>query len=140
MNNIQQNRLYVITLIGLGVVVFVALVLYALRSNINLYYTPTQIAAGEAPKQTQIDVGGLVKKGSVSWKGETVTFVLTDGEMELTVSFAGILPDLFREGQGIVAKGELDTENDFVATQVLAKHDETYMPPEVARSLKVERD
>jgi len=119
----------------------VGLVLYALSQNLNLFYTPTQIAHGEVPLQRTIRMGGLVVPGSVKRDPHNlkVRFVLTDNVSEVTVEYDGILPDLFREGQGIVALGQLNGPNDLMATQVLAKHDENYMPPEVAASLQAEK-
>ena len=111
---------------------------YALRQNINLFYTPQQIASGEAPLDAQMRVGGLVEPGTVIRNPDTldVTFGLTDGKGRFTVHYQGILPDLFREGQGIVANGPLVSRTRFEAEEVLAKHDETYMPPEVQEALE----
>ncbi len=123
-------------LVGVGVAV--ALALLALRENINLFYSPSEVAAGEAPTGRVVRVGGLVQAGSVrrAEEGLDVEFVLTDGAATVTVRYRGILPDLFREGQGIVAQGRLGPEGVLVADQVLAKHDENYMPPEVADALR----
>lgn len=125
--------LFFLVIIGL----VVALVLYALRQNISLFYTPTQVIAGEAPMHHAIRVGGMVEKGSIkrAQKGLEVQFTISDYNKSIVVYYNGILPDLFREGQGIVAEGEITTENSFRATQVLAKHDANYMPPEVKASL-----
>ena len=111
---------------------------YALRQNINLFYTPQQIASGEAPLDAQMRVGGLVEPGTVIRNPDTldVTFGLTDGKGRFTVHYQGILPDLFREGQGVVAEGRLGADGVFVATEVLAKHDETYIPADVVDALK----
>jgi cytochrome c-type biogenesis protein CcmE len=113
------------------------LVLYALRQNISLFYTPTQVLAGQAPLHHVIRVGGMVEKGSIvrSEKGLEIQFKITDFEKTIVVSYQGILPDLFREGQGIVAEGELVDNRSFQASQVLAKHDANYMPPEVKAAL-----
>lgn len=113
------------------------LVLYALRQNISLFYTPTQVVKGEAPVQHPIRVGGMVEKGSIirAHKGLEVQFKITDFDKTITLSYTGILPDLFREGQGIVAEGEVIDNLHFRATQVLAKHDANYMPPEVKAAL-----
>lgn len=121
-----------------AVAIAVGLVLYALNQNINLFFTPTQIASGEAPENQTIRVGGLVVAGSVDRSPDSldVSFELTDNESQVMVSFSGILPDLFREGQGIIALGEFSEQKGFVAKEVLAKHDENYMPPEVAEALK----
>jgi cytochrome c-type biogenesis protein CcmE len=114
-----------------------ALVLYALRQNISLFYSPTQAASGQAPLQKPIRVGGMVEKGSIvrAAKGLEVQFKITDYEKTITVVYNGILPDLFREGQGIVAEGQLTSHFNFQASQVLAKHDANYMPPEVKAAL-----
>lgn len=114
-----------------------ALVLYALRQNISLFYTPTQVASGEAPLQRAIRIGGMVEKGSIirAQKGLDVQFKITDFDKTITVVYTGILPDLFREGQGIVAEGQVIDNQHFQASQVLAKHDANYMPPEVKAAL-----
>ena len=114
-----------------------ALVLYALRQNISLFYTPTQVAVGQAPLHHPIRVGGMVEKGSIirDAKGLGVQFKITDFEKTITVIYQGILPDLFREGQGIVAEGQVTDKLYFRASQVLAKHDANYMPPEVKAAL-----
>ncbi len=121
-----------------GVALAVGLALLALRENINLFYSPSQVAAGEAPAGRVVRVGGLVEQGSVrrAAEGLDVEFVLTDGAERVTVRYRGILPDLFREGQGIVAQGRIGPDGVLVAEQVLAKHDENYMPPRVAEALR----
>jgi cytochrome c-type biogenesis protein CcmE len=108
-----------------------------LRQNISLFYTPTQIAAGEAPQQHHIRLGGMVEKNSIlrGQKGLEVQFKITDFNRTITVTYTGILPDLFKEGQGVVAEGQLVDNQHFRASQVLAKHDENYMPPEVKAAL-----
>jgi cytochrome c-type biogenesis protein CcmE len=111
-----------------------ALALNALRSNVAFFYTPSQVLAGEAPRARTFRVGGLVKAGSLRRDGMTVDFVVTDLAHDLDVRYTGILPDLFREGKGAVAQGRLEGDA-FVATEVLAKHDENYMPPEAQRAL-----
>jgi cytochrome c-type biogenesis protein CcmE len=137
MKRIRKRRLWgVITLLTCcGLAAF--LVMSALRSNINLFFTPTQVAKGEAPIGPRIRVGGMVEKGSVV-RGNNlqVQFVVTDFAHRVTISYSGILPDLFREGQGIVALGYISPNNQFHASEILAKHDENYMPPEVQRALK----
>lgn len=114
-----------------------SLVLYALRQNISLFYTPTQVVSGVAPHNHPIRVGGMVEKGSIvrATKGLGVRFKLTDFNKMITVTYVGILPDLFREGQGVVAEGQINDALEFHAAQVLAKHDANYMPPEVKASL-----
>ena len=112
-----------------------ALVLNAFQSNLVFFFTPTQIAAGEAPKERAFRVGGLVKDGSLQRDGITAHFVVTDTAKEIPVSYSGILPDLFREGKGVVAQGKLGADGKFVASEVLAKHDENYMPPEAKHAV-----
>ncbi|WP_421711550.1 cytochrome c maturation protein CcmE [Alcanivorax sp.] len=138
MNAARKQRLILVVSILVGLAIACGLMFYALRQNINLFFTPQQVMAGEAPLETQMRVGGLVEEGSVVRDQETldVQFVLTDGKGRFTVHYQGILPDLFREGQGIVANGTLISTNRFEAEEVLAKHDETYMPPEVQDALE----
>ncbi|MFA7239172.1 MAG: cytochrome c maturation protein CcmE [Sulfuricellaceae bacterium] len=112
-----------------------ALVLSAFKSNLVFFYTPTQIAAGEAPKERVFRVGGLVKNGSLQRDGITAHFIVTDTAKEIPVAYTGILPDLFREGKGVVAQGKLGADGKFVAGEVLAKHDENYMPPEAKHAV-----
>ena len=114
----------------------VGLVLYALNSNIVFFYTPTQVAQQEAPRGKHFRIGGLVQPGSVVRDGTRVSFVVTDNAREIPVAFTGSLPDLFKEGKGVVAQGSLGDDGTFAATEVLAKHDENYMPPEAAEALK----
>ncbi len=123
---------------GLAVLgLIVALVLNAFQSNLVFFFSPTQVAAGEAPKGKAFRVGGLVKDQSLrrDADGVTLRFVITDIENDVTVAYKGILPDLFREGKGAVAQGKLGDDGLFVASEVLAKHDENYMPPEAAQAL-----
>ena len=119
----------------LGLVV--ALVLNAFQSNLVFFFSPTQVVAGEAPKGKYFRVGGLVKAGSIVREADGVTlrFVMTDIENDMIVAYKGILPDLFREGKGAVAQGKFGDDGVFVASEVLAKHDENYMPPEAAQAL-----
>ncbi|PFG07818.1 MULTISPECIES: cytochrome c maturation protein CcmE [unclassified Marinobacter] len=137
MHPIRKKRLTIVLFLLAGLAVAVGLTTYALRQNINLFYDPTQIAAGEAPADVRIRAGGMVEEGSVLRDTESlkVAFKVTDFTESVTVEYVGILPDLFAEGQGIVAMGRLNSEGVFVADQVLAKHDENYMPPEVADAL-----
>lgn len=138
MNPVRKKRLYIVLAILCGVSIAVALALTALQENINLFYTPSQIANGEAPEGTRIRAGGLVEEGSVKRSPDTleVDFVVTDGAHGVTIRYSGILPDLFREGQGVIAEGAFDAAGGFEAKRVLAKHDERYMPKEVADTLK----
>ncbi|MFZ3023078.1 cytochrome c maturation protein CcmE [Pseudomonas sp.] len=138
MNPLRKKRLLIILAILAGVAIAVALALSALQQNINLFYTPTQIANGEAPQDTRIRAGGMVAKESLKRTGDSldVEFVVTDFAKNVTIRYRGILPDLFREGQGIVALGKLNADGVLIADEVLAKHDENYMPPEVTKALK----
>lgn len=133
----RRQRLILIGLLLLGVGGAVALALTALNQNINLFYSPSQVVAGEVPEGATFRLGGMVVDGSVRRNpGDLrVRFDLTDTARTVTVEYDGILPDLFREGQGIVTTGNL-VGGSFVAQQVLAKHDETYMPPEVSEALR----
>jgi cytochrome c-type biogenesis protein CcmE len=114
-----------------------ALVLNAFQSNLVFFFSPTQVAAGEAPKGKTFRIGGLVKEGSIKREADGVTlrFVVTDTEKDLIVAYKGILPDLFKEGKGAVAQGKLSDDGVFLASEVLAKHDENYMPPEATKAL-----
>jgi cytochrome c-type biogenesis protein CcmE len=134
----RRKRLYVVLGILGGVAASVTLAVMASRDNVTFYLDPSQIAAGKAPLDKRFRVGGMVVKGSVTRKpGDLeVRFVLTDFAHEVPVEYTGVLPDLFREGQGIIAHGSMGPDGAFVADEVLAKHDEKYMPPEVAASLK----
>jgi len=133
----RKKRMAFVLAVVVGVSVAVGLALYALNQNINLFYSPTQIAKGEAAAGQRIRAGGMVVNGSVVRDQQSlqVSFDLTDYEETVTVHYSGILPDLFREGQGIVAQGSMDGNGIFQATEVLAKHDENYMPPEVKSAL-----
>ncbi len=133
----RKQRLILVCLLIAGVGGAVALALNALNENINLFYSPSQVALGEAPEGTTFRLGGMVVEGSVKRndKDLDVSFDLTDTAQVVTVTYNGILPDLFREGQGIVTTGSMQN-GEFFAQQVLAKHDETYMPPEVSDALK----
>ena len=130
----RKKRLGLILLMVAGVAVGVGLALKSLNQNIMFFFTPSEVASGKAPSNKLFRIGGMVVEGSVSRPGDglTVHFGLTDNEQSVIVKYAGILPDLFREGQGIIANGKLDGSGEFVAEEVLAKHDETYMPPELA--------
>jgi cytochrome c-type biogenesis protein CcmE len=125
-----------------GVGIATAFALQAFQQNLLYYYSPTQILAGEAPDSRSFRVGGLVQDGSVQRAPGSleVQFTLTDFANTVGVSYTGVLPDLFREGQGIIARGKLKDDGVFVAEEVLAKHDENYMPPEVKDSLKPHAD
>ncbi|MDR9466727.1 cytochrome c maturation protein CcmE [Marinospirillum sp.] len=134
----RKQKLWLLGLMLGGVSLAVGLTLYALSSNINLFFAPTQIVAGEAPQDREIRAGGMVVEGSVQRDTESlqVRFAVTDNNEEIWITFDKILPDLFREGQGVVAVGRLNDRQELVATEVLARHDENYMPPEVAEALE----
>lgn len=134
----RRKRLSLIALMLLGLGVATAFVLNAFNKNLMYFFSPSQIVGGEAPVDKQFRIGGMVVDGSVerSTTDLTTLFNLTDNAETVTVSYTGILPDLFREGQGIVAMGKLDSDGLFTASEVLAKHDENYMPPEVAEALE----
>lgn len=142
----RKRRLLLVLGSVLALALGLALVLYAMRQNINFFYTPTQIVSGEALQQAGLDrtinIGGLVVKGSVKRDPSSlkVQFKLSDTESEVTVFYEGILPDLFREGQGIIGVGKLAADNTVQASQILAKHDENYMSPEVASAIKDAED
>ncbi|WP_163649755.1 cytochrome c maturation protein CcmE [Modicisalibacter sp. 'Wilcox'] len=133
----RRRRLGVLLALMVLAAVAAGLLGYALRSNINLFFSPSQVAAGEAPVGRQIRAGGMVETGSVARDADSlaVTFTVTDFQASLEVAYQGILPDLFREGQGVVVVGRLADDGVLQADQVLAKHDENYMPPEVADAL-----
>ena len=134
----RQKRMTTVAVILAGVGIATAFALQAFQKNLLYYYSPTQIEAGEAPDTRTFRVGGLVEDGSFSRETGSLEakFTLTDYQNTVKVSYTGVLPDLFREGQGIIARGKLGPDGTFVAEEVLAKHDENYMPPEVADSLK----
>ena len=132
----RSKRALIIVGVLAAVGVGVALVLNAFNSNLVFFYTPSQIASKEAPQGRTFRIGGLVREGSVARDGVTVHFVVTDTVQSVPVRFEGILPDLFKEGKGVVAQGKLDSDGVFTAREVLAKHDENYMPPEAAEALK----
>jgi cytochrome c-type biogenesis protein CcmE len=130
----QRLLLVVVALVLLGGAS--GLVLYALSDTVAFFVTPSEIAEGKIEADRRFRLGGLVVPGSIRRDDGTVAFMLTDQASEVQVRYRGLLPDLFREGQGIVAQGELDGQGVFVASEVLAKHDESYMPPEAAEALK----
>ena len=130
----RKKRLGLILLMVAGVTVGVGFALKSLDQNIMFFFTPSEVISGKAPYNKLFRIGGMVVEGSVNRPGDglTVNFDLTDNEQRVTVQYTGILPDLFREGQGIIANGKLDKSGEFVAEEVLAKHDENYMPRELA--------
>lgn len=133
----RHKRLALISVGVVGLTVAGLFVLNAFQSNLVFFFSPTEIYSGKAPVDKEFRIGGLVEKGSVkkSADGLTVDFIVTDNNKSVTVHYRGVLPDLFREGQGIVAQGKL-RDHRFVAREVLAKHDENYMPPEAAKALE----
>ena len=138
MHPVRKQRLFLVLFIAVFSSVAVGLVMYALRGNINLFYPPVDVVAGNAPPGQPIRVGGMVVEGSVQRATDSlaVRFQLTDFKASVPVVYTGILPDLFGEGQGAVASGVLNAEGVLEATEILAKHDENYMPPEVAGALE----
>ena len=138
MNPRRRKILFSVIFIIVGMAAATALALKAFQENLLYFYSPSQVVAGEAPSSRNFRIGGLVVVNSVERDPETlfVQFKLTDTLQEVTVNYEGILPDLFREGQGIVANGQLRADGSFAASEVLAKHDENYMPVEVADALK----
>ena len=133
----KQKRLGVIAALGVVLALAVGLILTALRDQIVFFYSPSEIAEGEIAPGTPIRLGGLVLEESWQQDGQDNVFVVHDGASEMTALYTGILPDLFREGQGVVAEGSVIADVSFLATNILAKHDENYMPREVADSLRV---
>ena len=132
----RHKRALIIIGVLAAVGVAVGLVLNAFNSNLVFFYTPTQIASNEAPQGRTFRIGVLVQEGSVARDGVTVRFTVTDTAKTVPVRYEGILPDLFKEGKGVVAQGKLGSDGVFTAREVLAKHDENYMPPEAAEALK----
>jgi cytochrome c-type biogenesis protein CcmE len=134
----REKRMVMVAfgILGVGIAAYMAI--GALQSNIAYFFSPSQVQAGEAPKNHVFRIGGLVEKGSLQRQedGLNLNFTVTDNAKSVTIAYQGILPDLFSEGQGVVAKGKLGEDGVFYAEEVLAKHDEAYMPPEVADSLQ----
>ena len=133
----RHRRLLVIMFALLALGAAVALVMNAFRSNLVFFFSPTEVHQGTVPQGTAFRIGGLVREGSVVRDTQTlkISFLVTDNARDVPVDYTGLLPDLFREGQGVVAQGKLGADGRFTATQVLAKHDENYMPPEAAEAL-----
>jgi len=134
----RHKKLALIVLVVAALGIAVALVLNAFNSNLVFFFSPTQVANGEAPTTRAFRIGGLVEEGSIrrDADGLTTRFVVTDTAKTMPVTYTGILPDLFKEGKGVVAEGRLGADGLFAATQVLAKHDENYMPPEAASAIE----
>jgi cytochrome c-type biogenesis protein CcmE len=132
----KHRRLYIVVAALAALGIAAALVLNAFEENLVFFYSPSDLAEKPVPQDQYIRVGGLVAGGSVEKSGLDVAFTITDGARDVRVSYTGVLPDLFREGQGVVTRGKIQPGGAFVAEEVLAKHDEKYMPPEVADALK----
>ncbi|WP_461482133.1 cytochrome c maturation protein CcmE [Porticoccus sp.] len=137
MHPVRRQRLFLVIFIIAVASVAVGLMSFALRENINLFYPPANIVSGEAPKGVRIRAGGMVVDGSIKRADDSlfVSFLITDGEADVEVHYTGILPDLFAESQAAVVMGELNGDGVFLASEVLAKHDENYTPPEVADAM-----
>ena len=134
MNSKRKNRLFMASFLLVGIAASISVLFVALEQNLNMFYPPSEVVSGVAPLETNIRAGGMVEEGSLRRMNESlkVSFVLSDrAGSEFTVHYTGILPDLFREGQGILVEGKLQQDGSFEATEVLAKHDENYMPPEL---------
>ncbi len=138
MHPVRKQRLYLVLFVVVFSSAAIGLTAYALRGNINLFYPPADVVAGKAPVGQAIRIGGMVVEGSVQRSNDSlnIAFEVTDYQATVAVQFEGILPDLFGEGQGAVIAGKLDERGVMIATEVLAKHDENYMPPEVAEALE----
>ncbi len=138
MQSARKQKLLIVLFILLGTAVTVGLLLYAFNQGLNVFFTPTEIADGKVQPQQNIRIGGMVKMGSLvreGLEGTRIEFITTDFNQEVPVVYSGPLPDLFREGQGVVAEGQLDENGVFHANQILAKHDENYMSAEVKAAL-----
>ena len=139
MHAARKQKLMIVLAILLGSAATVGLMVVAFREGMNVFYTPTEVAGGKVGARQNFRIGGMVKEGSLvkqGLEGSRITFIATDTNEEIPVEYSGVLPDLFREGQGVVAEGALDASGVFKADTVLAKHDETYMPKDVADALK----
>jgi cytochrome c-type biogenesis protein CcmE len=139
---LRKQRIYAITAVLIGTSVALILVLNALSKNMNLFYSPTEIIEGVVKTDSLIRAGGMVKEGSIikSSNSLEISFVITDFKNSVTVVYEGILPDLFAENAGVVVQGRLGVDGNFLASEVLAKHDENYMPPEVYKILEKQND
>lgn len=138
MNKIHKQRLYYLGLLATGLAIATSLILYALKQNINLFLTPDQIISQHISADDYIRLGGMVRKGSVARdkEGLGVRFIVTDLKRDIAVYYQGILPDLFREGKGVVAEGHMNDTGIFIASQVLAKHDENYIPKNIDKKMR----
>lgn len=138
MNKIQRRRLVTITILAVGISIATGFILYALKQNINVFLTPTQLATSYVSTDYRLRLGGVVKPGSIirAEKGLGVQFVVTDFKHNIIVNYVGVLPDLFRENKGVIVEGNLNQQGQFIASTVLAKHDENYMPKNVYEALR----
>ncbi|MCH2669352.1 MAG: cytochrome c maturation protein CcmE [Candidatus Rariloculaceae bacterium] len=138
----RQNRMILIGLVVTGVTVSAFLALRAFEENLLFFFSPAQVAAGEAPTDRTFRLGGMVLEDSINREigSLTLNFIVTDYTASIPVSYTGVLPDLFAENQGVVARGTLDNQGGFIAEEILAKHDENYMPPEVAEALALSEE
>jgi len=138
MHPIRKQRLFMVLFIVIFSSIAIGLIVFVLRENLNLFYPPSKIASGEVPHNVNIRGGGCVRPGSVHRSTENldVNFIITDGSADVKVFFSGILPDLFSEGEAAVVNGKINDKGEFMASEVLAKHDENYVPPEVAESMQ----
>jgi cytochrome c-type biogenesis protein CcmE len=138
MNKIHKRRLYYVGLSTISLALATSLILYALKQNINVFLTPTQLSTQHLAPDYHFRLGGMVKKDSVKHdkSGLGVQFIVTDFKQEIPVYYVGILPDLFHEGKGVIAEGNLNSQHIFIASQVLAKHDENYMPKQVYQAMR----
>ena len=137
----RRNRMFLIGLVATGVAISAFLALQAFEENLLFFFSPAQVASGEAPTDRTFRIGGMVLEDSIEREigSLTMTFIVTDYTASIPVSYTGVLPDLFAENQGVVARGRLDSQGSFVAEEILAKHDENYMPPEVAEALALSK-
>lgn len=142
MNLKQKRKLFGVISLVVILAIAAALILYALKQNINLFFTPTQLLETTLQPNQHIRIGGYVKKNSVHYdeSGQSVTFVVTDRQNEISVNYHGVLPNLFREGQTVVVTGVMENQNNFLASEVLAKHDERYMPSPLKELKKGEKN
>ena len=132
----KRQKKFALIAVGLALLACVtALVLNAFQSNLVFFFTPSQVFKGEAPKNRLFRIGGMVKEGTLKRGNDEIEFIVTDFSNDVVVHYTGLLPDLFKEGRGVVAQGRLNNENVMVATEVLAKHDENYMPPEAKAAI-----
>jgi cytochrome c-type biogenesis protein CcmE len=138
MNNIHKRRIYYVIFLTIGLAIATSLILFSLRKNISVFLTPSQLSSAHLKQDYHFRLGGMVKKNSVVHEKNNlnVHFSVTDNKEEVFVTYTGVLPDLFREGTGVIAEGHLDQNGHFIATQVLAKHDENYMPKNVYKALR----